>query len=109
MEGISDGRAVDSCFYCALLYPDLEPCPLCKNRLRYQSARMWDAPRSERAFADAVARYRSLPCAETATNLLILWHDLGDEATLLAAATGIRAKDLLRHFPGSKSQEPEHE
>ena len=40
MEGISDGRALDRCFYCALLFPDVESCPRCGNRLRYQPARM---------------------------------------------------------------------
>ena len=44
MEGIVDGRAVDDCFYCALLYPESEDCPQCGKRLRYQPAQMAEGP-----------------------------------------------------------------
>jgi hypothetical protein len=47
-----DGRAVDGCFVCELLYPDAyqHDCPRCGRRMRYQPAIMM----SEAALRDSV-------------------------------------------------------
>ncbi len=40
MEGVFDGRAVDDCFYCDLLYPGQysDDCPQCGRQMRYRPA-----------------------------------------------------------------------
>jgi hypothetical protein len=47
-----DGRAVDGCFVCELLYPDTcqQDCPRCGRRMRYQPAIMM----SDDALRDSV-------------------------------------------------------
>jgi hypothetical protein len=57
VEGIFDGRAVDGCFLCELLYPDAhaDDCPRCGRRMRYQPAVMMN----ETALRDTV-RERAL-------------------------------------------------
>lgn len=42
MEGIRDGFVNDGCFVCSLLWPGTYPCPRCRGRADYASARMMD-------------------------------------------------------------------
>jgi hypothetical protein len=66
VEGIFDGRAVDSCFLCELLYPDAhaEDCPRCGRRMRYQPAVMMN----DTALREAV-RERALAYMEAEPRL----------------------------------------
>jgi hypothetical protein len=80
MEGIQDGRAVDSCFFCALLYPELDTCSRCGKRLRYLPARMMSAEELQVRCAALVAAFRAAPSPEKAQALLLLLHQFGDEA-----------------------------
>ena len=59
MEGIFDGRAVDSCFYCLLLYPGQEDCPRCHSRMRYAAAAMMSDADLADALNQSIERYRS--------------------------------------------------
>jgi hypothetical protein len=73
-----DGRAVDGCFVCELLYPDQHPhdCPRCGRRMRYQPAIMM----SDAALRDSV-RERVLALAHAAPQ-----------------ARGARLIELLEHL-----------
>ena len=98
MEGIRDGLAVDHCFYCDLLYPDLPSCPRCGSRLRYQSARMANAEEIETEIAELVARYQAAPSLAHATALLTFVHEIGEDAAEQVEATGLRFASLRPFF-----------
>lgn len=87
MEGISDGLAVDSCYYCALLHPELNsgprPCPECGNRLRYLVAEMLSSAELEVRLDALVRRFHDCPGRDTARDLLRFLHRFGDEAVEL--------------------------
>ncbi|MCP4448087.1 MAG: hypothetical protein GY811_22540 [Myxococcales bacterium] len=109
MEGISDGRAVDSCYFCALLYPDLEPCPECQNRFHYRPARMLEADSAERELMAAIARYQQAPNIETTTQLLTLWHEVGELAVTILASANVHLCELRKHFTQQSVPELESE
>jgi hypothetical protein len=98
MEGISDGMAVDHCYYCALLFPELDACPQCGNRFRYQPARMQNAATVESEIASAITVYLNAPSTTTATELLKLWHEVGEQADSLLAREHISIAQLQVHF-----------
>ncbi len=80
MEGISDGIAVDDCFYCSLLHTELEACPLCGNSMRYQHAALLNTPDIETQ-VDALQRdYQISPSLAHAKLLLLFLHRFGHEA-----------------------------
>lgn len=82
MEGIRDGRAVDSCFYCALLYPALDSCERCGKRLRYEPALMMPADRVEMHLQNLVKHFQEAATPATAEALLRFLHDYGEEIHL---------------------------
>ena len=74
MEGIRDGRAVDTCFYCALLYSELDSCPKCKKRLRYDPASMMNAEELEERGQNLLDAFRKAPGPGEAEAVLRLLH-----------------------------------
>jgi hypothetical protein len=92
MEGIVDGGAIDSCFYCKLLYPELEPCPRCGNRLRYRSASMGTDSSPEEQVSALLKVFQLARTGANAVALLQLMHrhpevaqvgDIGDDQNLM--------------------------
>ena len=79
MEGINDGQASDRCFYCALLYPECELCPLCGQRLRYQPAAMMAPLDLENRYRELVKEFQAKPCRESVEALLSFLHRFVDE------------------------------
>jgi hypothetical protein len=79
MEGIRDGRAIDHCFYCALLYPDLPECPRCQGKLRYEPAIMMDAREAQEKLGQLWHALGRAPNPELAEQILVLVHQLEDE------------------------------
>ncbi len=104
MEGIADGMAVDDCFYCAQLYPGLAPCPSCDNRFHYRVATMRHAEVTSARMDDAIAAYRREPGQESATALLTLWHELGEEADSLVRKR-VALSELRAHFTRPSGEE----
>ena len=51
---MEQGATVDSCFSCALLYPERPGCPLCGRKPRFVPAQMMDLDSSRRACARLV-------------------------------------------------------
>tara|TARA_R110002096_G_scaffold250980_2_gene443593 strand:- start:2213 stop:2536 length:324 start_codon:yes stop_codon:yes gene_type:complete len=98
MEGISDGMAVDHCYYCALLYPELDACPKCENRFRYRPAQMRDATTVEGEIATTIAAFRNEPSLVSATALLELWHAVEEQIEPMLAQERIDIADLRWHF-----------
>ncbi|WP_428261429.1 hypothetical protein [Haliangium sp.] len=91
MEGIADGRAVDDCFHCALLYPRecRDDCPGCGRRMRWQPASMVSEVALSEQLDVAVAEYEAV--GEVATRreallaLLVLLHRYAPVALALLA------------------------
>ena len=91
MEGIVDGGAIDTCFYCDLLYPEIEACPRCGNRLRYRSASMAESPAPEEQIEVLVKAFREARSEANAILLLQLMHQhpeavtgaIGDDQSLM--------------------------
>ncbi len=98
MEGISDGMAVDDCFYCALLYPNLSDCLRCGKRFKYRPARMRSSARLEDVLDDVIADFQESPGPRSATALLELWHELGEEAERFAIDSRVAIEQLRAHF-----------
>lgn len=87
---------MDSCFHCALLYPDLDSCPKCSKRVRYQPASMMNAEELEerfRALLDSFARCSGPSEAEA---LLRLLHQYSDEISLHPGQAGCPTIEALR-------------
>jgi hypothetical protein len=105
MEGISDGMAVDHCYYCALLYPELDACPKCENRFRYQPAQMRDATTVEGEIATAITAFRDAPSLLSARALLELWHHVGEDIEPMLVQAKIQIEDLRWHFERSNADE----
>jgi hypothetical protein len=89
MESIRDGQARDRCFYCALLYPELEACPQCGNRLHYQPASMSEdwLTRSDAL----VKQFQADPSASHAEAVLRLWHQYADDTEIAEGASLLSA------------------
>ncbi len=79
MEGIRDGQAVDSCFYCALLYPKLAECPRCEKRLHYRSASMAPTLSPEEQCEELVKLFQEDSSRQNAVLLLELLHQYPEE------------------------------
>lgn len=101
MEGIRDGQATDSCFYCALLYPEIEPCPLCGNKLRYEPAAMQSSAELEEELSEHVERFAAEPDLRVAEALLRLWHRHGEEAGLFLEKSDVSLHRLRTAFDGA--------
>ena len=80
MEGISDGIAVDDCFYCSLLHTQLEACPLCGNSMRYQHAALLSSADIETQVDTLQRDYQLSPSQVLAKVLLSFLHRFGHEA-----------------------------
>ncbi len=79
MEGIRDGEAVDNCFLCALIFPDLyaDDCPRCRRRMRYSPAEHLDGPATDAVVGNAIEAYRdALTSRDRLIELLALLHRL---------------------------------
>ena len=107
MEGIVDGQAMDSCFYCALLYPaeatgadTQDDCPLCGGRMRYRPAAMMsDADLGARVREHRDAYVQATDTGERRQRLialLTLLHDYAPAALAMLADTGGPTLDALR-------------
>lgn len=102
MEGITDGRAVDTCFHCGLLYPEAcaRDCPRCGRRMRYQPAIFMDEPALRdalRARADAYAGAAGTDARRRCLHaLLALVHDHAPASLRLLAELGGPDLDALR-------------
>ncbi|ACY15995.1 hypothetical protein [Haliangium ochraceum] len=123
MEGIFDGRAVDTCFYCALLYPaagadDLpgesdesddpadhdegdefaaaDECPICDRRMRYRPAADMSDPALREAVAGRLAAYRQAPSMPALRALLELVHDFAPASLAQLRALGGPRIEALR-------------
>ncbi len=94
MEGIVDGRAVDRCYFCELLYPGLASCPLCGNRLHYLPAHMEDVEETVIKIAECRAAFRERPSLESAKELLERMHEMGEPSSALERED----LDALRHY-----------
>ncbi len=100
MEGISDGRAVDRCYFCDLLYPGLAECPVCGNRLRYIPAHMVDAEETVIKIAECITAFRDRPSLPSAKALLELMFEAGEPVLEL----GQEDLNALRYyFPPSEN------
>ncbi len=103
MEGIADGRAVDTCFYCALLYPQLPLCPCCDNRMHFQRARMQSSESLAQEIDQRIQAFLREQTVAHATELLQLLHDGEEEAIdYFEEQSSVSLLQLRRLFP------PEH-
>lgn len=96
MEGICDGRPVDRCFYCALLYPELELCPHCQNRLHYEPASMMSPDQWQERCDSLVKHFQANPSRQSAEALLRLLHSYADEGQITFGQAGMPSMDSLR-------------
>lgn len=107
MEGIFDGQAVDSCFYCALLYPaeatgtdTQDDCPVCGGRMRYRPAAMMsdvDLRAHLRRYRDAYVQ--AAGADERRQRMLALLthlHDYAPASLAMLADAGGPTLDALR-------------
>lgn len=108
MEGIFDGRAVDGCFYCELLYPEActDECPRCGRRMSYQPAIMMSDVELGALIRDRVRAFAGADAAARPDRLIELCEALHRFApTSLAileqlAPSGGPTLDDLRAEPG---------
>lgn len=94
MEGISDGFALDSCFYCALLYPEFDSCSLCGQKMRYAHAEMLNSAELSSRVNALQTLFQSTPSQDQASALLRFLHRFGEDAL----------EYHQRAFPGSIEQ-----
>lgn len=104
MEGIVDGRAVDDCFYCALLYPEEEDCPHCAKRLHYQPARMSEGPSPSQRWPLLVQQFQAHPTAAHAQALLELVHQNPEELRGRLGTAGTPSIETLRELFSSPTE-----
>ena len=96
MEGIRDGQPVDSCFHCALLYPDADDCPHCGKRLHYQPASMMSAEEIEERSKTLIAAFRSCSGPAEAEALLRHLHQHQGEISLRPGEADCPTIEALR-------------
>lgn len=77
MEGIRDGRPVDDCFVCGLLWPGLIPCPRCGGGMKWVAAQLVDDDAARARVVAAHDAYLAAPSRATLEPLLVLLHDTG--------------------------------
>ena len=100
MEGIRDGRAVDRCFYCALLYPELELCPRCGNRLHYRPARMAPSQSLQESWSELVKRFQAGATREHAQEVLEFYFENHAELDFTLDSPGSPSLEELRQSFG---------
>ena len=98
MEGIRDGRAVDRCFYCALLYPNLKSCPRCGNRLHYQPASMTPSQPVHVGWSAVLKQFQENATQEHAQLLLEFLFQNQDELDVTLGSPEHPSLDELRSF-----------
>lgn len=108
MEGIVDGRAVDRCFYCALLYPAREDCSRCGRRMRYIAAAMMSAEELAASLGERLASYRQAASksarAEALIELLeLLYRHEPDALAALVELGGPSVDDLRVAYEATTS------
>ncbi|MEM9488525.1 MAG: hypothetical protein AAGC55_05245 [Myxococcota bacterium] len=100
MEGIRDGRAVDDCFRCALLYPGDDDCQLCGRRMRYMPATLVTPETIAQTVRELTAGYTqaSQPAEQgrRLARLLAFVHRHGEVAQAALDQPGGRRLDQLR-------------
>jgi len=98
LEGIRDGRALDNCFVCGLLFPDIGECPRCGCRMHYVPAESVDI---ESVVSECLARYSTDPKAMLEELLTTLHSYAPHSLDLLEAAGGPTLDELRRLWRAS--------